>query len=290
MGKSRVYPLKPGVHTVPCGTEMHRIHVSPKNRIRLLDHDVSMAHVLADLRMNHSNEPGAWSCAHAVGFMVGMEELQDKLVLADTAYVTRLVGILRDEDDYLDDVRFTSPLPNRVGKEDREWPSRLGPAALREARNCFRIPVPEIYEQVIRTRVGRAVRKMRLRNSSDWKPEVSVHILGHDEPRRVVLGGNWVLVSQTLLSTDRKENGKERPKRRASVEVRVSPMRWARVALLGLDTVLNKDNHHYFTLEVLKVRSPFDVRVRAAKPSTGFSIRDFETDARRGSDGKWRVV
>ena len=132
MGKSRIYPLKPGVHTVPCGTEMHRICVSPKNRIRLLDHDVSPTHVLADLRMGQG-EPGTgtWTCAHAVGFMVGLEELQDKLVLADTAYVTRLVGILRDEDDYLDDVRFTSPLPNKIGKEDREWPSRLGPAALR---------------------------------------------------------------------------------------------------------------------------------------------------------------
>jgi len=221
--------------------------------------------------------------------MVGLEELQDKLILADTAYVTRLVGILRDEDDYLDDVRFTSPLPNKIGKE-AEWPSRLGPAALRERRSGLRIPMPGLYEQVIRTRVGRAIRKMRLRNSSDWKPSVSVAVTGPNAARIVALEASYSAVSLAELKADRRPNGKQKPTKRAFVQAHVSALRWARVALLGLDTVLNKDNHHYFTLEVLKIRSPFDVRVRAARPSTGFNIRTFETNAHRGSDGKWRVV
>ena len=98
------------------------------------------------------------------------------------------------------------------------------------------------------------------------------------------------MVPSELRLKETKENGKPKPKKRARVEVNVSPLRWAKVALLGLDTILNKDHHHYFTLEVLKVRSPFDVRVRVTKPSTGFSTSILETDAHRGSDGKWRMA
>jgi len=77
-----------------------------------------------------------------------------------------------------------------------------------------------------------------------------------------------------------------RAKWRQVVAVSLDEASWARIYLRCGGLIEGK----YFVTQLVKERSPFDLRVRYAYQSRGYKIATGEGNIRLGSDGVWRLV
>lgn len=246
------------MYNFSCGGEVHRVLVRENGRVTFLDHPASSIQSLAQqCEMLDEKKRELHQClqaAHALLYTGGCAVLwSDKL---------------KDEDWTLDAIRFIrkESFIDPFGDSIRKRPSYLVQELARDVlqRMSFRTTERvghEVHVDVTR-RVTRVFSK-KVRATTEDRMRAAQRKQQVDKTKRA-LTDSWKMV----------------------IHAEVCAKSWARIWRLGVALIDDK----HFVIEIVKLRSLKDMRVRFIKQGQGYLLSYGEGDIHKGSDGKWRII
>lgn len=238
------------IFEVPCYGEIHKVRISRKGRVTLLDHPDGHLPSIGKEAMMLPLLTGSNGCMGvAMAFTTGM-------IVRFSKQSTDLVAAIQ-----ISQVLHSTKL-KKMGRED----PLIRPRTKRDS--------PFVEEAV-----ANALASMTFRSTPRVGHEVIV-VQRFPDVR--------VTVSKRIATADERKPGKRdhrRDKWKQVIRAFINDKKWARIYLYGIAVVENR-----FITQIVKFRSRRDMRVRYIRQSKGYSIAQGEGNIRLGSDGVWRFV